>query len=151
MKHEQWFEQLEAYLDDELIPEQRAAFEAATAATPELQAELEARRAFGAAVRGELQANLPPDLQTLAVQALHAGYRTKSRRAKRRWAALAVAATVAVAILVPRLSRNFEEAEGPRFETRQSGQVVAVRFGEQPGRAIYLEAGCFDQNQGACQ
>jgi anti-sigma factor RsiW len=151
MKHEQWIEQLEAYLDNELKPEQRAAFEAETAATPELLAELEARRAFGAAVRGELQADLPSDLQTLAIQALHAGYRTKSRRAKRRWAALAVAATVTVAVLIPRLLRNSEEAGGHRFETRQSGQVVAVRFGEQPGRAIYLEAGCFDQNQGECQ
>ena len=151
MKHEQWFEQLEAYLDDELQPEQRAAFEAATAAAPELQAELEARRAFGDAVRAELRSDLPPDLQALTVQALHAGYSPTPDRAKRRWAILAVAATVTVAILVPSLLRNFEEAEGPRFNTRHSGQVVAVRFGEQPGRAIYLEAGCFDQNQGACQ
>jgi anti-sigma factor RsiW len=151
MNRELWFEQLEAYLDDELNPEQRTAFEAATVADPGLQAELEARRAFGEAAREALDAEFPPDLEDLAAQALRTGYRKAPRRPVRRWAALAVAATLAAAVLIPGLLRNFDEAAGPRFDTRKSGQVVAVRFGEQPGHAIRLEVGCFDQNLGECQ
>jgi len=151
MKREQWLQQLEAYLDNELNSEQRAAFEEATAAAPDLRAELDARRAFGAAARGALDADLPPELEDLAVQALRTGYRTAPRRLTRRWALLAAAATVAVAVLAPRLLRNLDGAAGPRSHTFHSDQVVAVRFGEQPGRTTYLEAGCFDQNQGLCQ
>lgn len=151
MKREPWFEQLEAYLDDELKPEQRAVFEAATAAAPELQAELDARRAFGEGARQALDTDRPSDLEDLAIQALRAGCRTAPRRNSRRWAVLAVAAAVAAAVLVPPLLRNLNGAAGPRSSTLNSGQVVAVRFGEQPGRTIYLEAGCYDQNQGTCQ
>ena len=151
MKREQWYEQLEAYLDDELKPEQRVAFEAASAADPELRAELDAGRAFCAAAREALGADLPCDLEDLAVQALRTGTQTVPRRITWRWAALAVAAAVTMAILAPDLLRNLDGAAGPRSGTLSSGQVVAVRFGEQPGRAIHLEAGCYDQNQGVCQ
>jgi len=152
MTPEQWNLYLEDYLADELTPDQRAAFEAATTADPALAAELEARRAFGAAARRALGADLPCDLEDLATAALRAGRQPSPRRFPRRWAMLAAAAVLALAVLAPTLLRNLDGAVGHRSTTNlRSGQVVAVRFGEQPGRAVHLEAGCFDQNQGACQ
>ncbi len=151
MKHEQWFERLEAYLDGELSPGPRVEFEAAAAADLGLRAELEARRDFRVAARRALSTDLPQDLQDLAIQALRAGYRSAPRRNSRRWAVLAIAAALIAAVLVPTLVRNIDGAAGPRSSTFRSGQVVAVRFGEQPGRAVHLEAVCFDQNQGVCQ
>jgi anti-sigma factor RsiW len=151
MTPEQWNQHLEAYLANELTPDQRAAFEAAVAADPALAAELEARRAFGAAARGALGADLPSDLEDLATGALRAGRQSSLRRFPRRWAMLAAAAVLAVAVLAPVLLRNLDGAVGRRSTNLRSGQVVAVRFGEQPGRAVHLEAGCFDQNQGVCR
>lgn len=151
MTPEQWNQHLEDYLADELTPDQRAAFEAATTAAPALAAELEARRAFGAAARRALGADLPCDLEDLATGALRTGRQPTPRRLQRRWAVLAAAAVLAVAVLAPVLLRNLDGAVGHRSTTLRSGQVVAVRFGEQPGRAIHLEAGCFDQNQGICR
>lgn len=151
MKPDHWFEQLEAYLDDELGLEQRMAFEAATTASPELQAELRARRAFAAAARQALIRDTDPDLEGEAIQALRTGGRRTPRRSARRWVALGAAAALATIILVPTLLRNPKGPTGPSSGSLSSGRVVAVRFGELPGRAIRLEAGCYDQNHGACQ
>jgi len=161
MTREEWDQLLEPYLAGELDPAARERFEAATAADAALADALAARRAFGDAARRALDTDLPDDLEGLAARALHEGQRTHGEdRAGRRdrgrwfarpWVPLAAAAVLALAILAPDVLRNLDGAAGHRSPISRSGQVVAVRFGEQPGRAIHLEAGCFDQTRGDCR
>ena len=63
---------------------------------------------------------------------------------------LAVAATLALAIMAPTVLRNLDGAEGPRSIT-VAGPVAAVRFGEEPDATVVLEAGCFDLAAGSCR
>ncbi len=153
MARDDWPVRLEAYLDGELDPADAAAFEAETAADPALQAELAGRRAFREAARGALIGDPAAGFAGLADPALHAGRRPGAlgthrgevgRRRPRSWQVLALAATVAAALLVPRLLRNEHGAEGPRSSITRAGQVAAVRFGEQPGETVQLEAGVYD-------
>jgi anti-sigma factor RsiW len=137
MARDDWPERLEAYLDGELDAGAAAAFTAETAADPDLRAALAGRRAFRDLARGALADGLP------AAPAERAGTR---RRRGRRWPVLAIAATLALAIVVPALLRNEHGAEGPRSTITRAGQVAAVRFGERPGETVTLEAGWHDQS-----
>ena len=149
MARDDWYERLEAYLDGELDRVDTAAFEAETAADPALQSALDERRAFRAQARRALSADLPADLADLAV-GLGRQTRTRNPRRHRRWQAVALAATLAAAVLAPSLLRNRSGAEGPRSIT-MAGPVAAVRFGEQPDATVVLEAGCFDLAAGSCR
>ncbi len=74
--------------------------------------------------------------------------RERPRRLRRAWPALALAAVLTVAVLGPRLLRNIPGAAGPRSPITHAGQVVAVRYGEQPERTVTLETGVYDQRTG---
>ena len=138
MAREIWSEQLEAYLDGELDPRAAQAFEAETAADPELSRMLEERRSFRQDARHALGGDMPAELAPLA-RAM--GRPVNRRRTGRRWPLLAAAATLAVAVLAPTLLRNIHGAAGPRSTITRSGQVVAIRFGETPGGTVVLEPG----------
>ena len=148
----QWHERLEAYLDGELDRVERTTFEAETAADPDLAAELEARRRLRDRTRAALGADLPEDLVDLARASGRRPRASTSRfRVDRRWVVVALAATIALAIVAPRVLRDMTGADGHRSSITRSGQLVAVRFGEQPGETIELEAGCYHLNHGECR
>jgi anti-sigma factor RsiW len=171
MRPDAWNERLEAYLDDEMTPADREAFAAEVAADPELACRVQARRDFREAARSALRAGVPEGLAAGIAAGINAGVaappedsrpgtaggrghagagRVQRWRPSRRWAAVALAATLALAALAPTLLRNLDGAAGPRSTITRSGQVVAVRFGERPNAAVVLEAGCFDRSTGEC-
>lgn len=147
-------EQLEAYLDQQLDADEIAAFEAALAADPDLARELDERRAFRREARAALADSDDLDLDALAhsVAASSASPPSSRPRAWRRarWPMLAAAAVLCAAVLGPRLLRDDPGAPDQHPTMTRSGQVVALRFGEQPGAAIHLEAGCYHQSLGEC-
>lgn len=134
MASENWQERLEAYLDGELDAEAVADFEAETAASPALQAELAARRRFGAMTRGILRG----EATQAPVSAVRPARGTTRRRAGIT-AAAALAAVLCLLLLAPPLMRR--AASAPEI---RAGQVVAIRFGEIPGATVTLKTGCFD-------
>ena len=155
MAHDNWHERLEAYLDSELDVEAIAAFEAETAASAALQAELSARRTFRSFARGVLLGETPPDL-SLGVPRVGRGadqgaVRDRSFLAlftaprRRLRAAVAVAAMLGLALLAPRLVPRPGVSTPARSAGLRAGQLVAVRFGELPGATVVLESGCYDQ------
>jgi anti-sigma factor RsiW len=157
MARDDWHERLEACLDGELDPAAAAAFVAETAADPELQAALAERRAFRDRARSALAGDVPAALIDLvrrpgqATTATPMDRRDARRRPWRRWPVLALAATLALAFVVPALLRNEHGAEGPRSTITRAGQVAAIRFGEQPGETVTLEAGWHDQSSDPAQ
>lgn len=135
MAPDNWHVQLEAYLDGELDAAAAAAFEAETAASPALQAELSARRDFRAVARDVLLREAPPYPH-------HA--RPAARRPRfRTWTA--AAAALALLLLAPWLLRLSGVSSPSRADELRAGQVVAIRFGELPGVTAVLEVGCYDQ------
>ena len=151
MARDQWYEQLEAYLDGELDRAAATEFEAETAADQELIAELRERKAFRDEARGALTGDLPPDLTELARGLGRQTSQSKNPRRDHRWTMLALAAGLTLAIFAPRLLRNDHGAVGPRSIITTGGPVVALRFGETPGAVVDLEAGCYHLTTGTCR
>jgi anti-sigma factor RsiW len=142
MASDTWGERLEAYLDGELDNEAAAAFEAETAASASLQAELESRRRFRALARGVLldeTAPAPLIGSPRTVRGVH------GRAARRVWGATAVAAVLGLLLLAPTLARRNAPTSPPRLPDIRAGQVVAIRFGEIPNATVTIETGCYDQ------
>lgn len=138
MASENWQERLEAYLDGELDAGAVADFEAETAASPALQAEVAARRRFGAMTRVILQGEA-----TAAPSPAARPARRFDGRRLRITAVAAVAAALGLLLLAPPLARR-----PAGTAVLRSGLVVAPRFGEAPGTTTILETGCFDQATG---
>ena len=140
MASENWRINLEAYLDGELPAQEADAFAAAAAADPVIGAEIEARLAMR---KGWHQAlgepmTLAPGLLPTSVGPV----RTRipaDRRPIKTWIPVALAACLALAVGIPHLLRNDNGAEGPRSTITRDGQVVAIRYGETPGRTVHLE------------
>lgn len=141
MASENWQERLEAYLDGELDAAAVAAFEAETANSPALQAELAARQRFGALARGILRDEATATAGP-AVRPAPRARRLAGRRA-RIAAAVGVAAALGLLLLAPTLVQR--PASTPAL---RGGPVVALRFGEIPGATANLESGCYDQATG---
>ncbi|HOX25516.1 MAG TPA: hypothetical protein PLL30_11905 [Candidatus Krumholzibacteria bacterium] len=152
MGYDDWSERLEMYLDGELDDAAHAAFEAETAANPALATALAQRRAFRDEARLALTGGAVPTLADHAHVAARqpAPPKTKTQAARPRlergWPLLAAAATLALAILAPTVLRDDRGAEGPRSAITRAGQVAAVRFGEEPGKTVMLEAGWYDRS-----
>lgn len=152
MARDDWSERLEAYLDGELDRAQTAAFEAETAADPDLQDELAARREFRDKTRRALLGETPADLADLArslgrlapIRPAASPDRPRRTGRRRRWAVLALAASLGLILLVPTVLRNDHGAEGPRPSITGAGQVAAIRFGEIPGETVVLQTGRYD-------
>lgn len=152
MARDDWSERLEAYLDGELDRAETAAFEAETAADPALQAELAARREFRDRARRALLGETPADLADLArslgrlapIRPAPSPGRPGRAGRRRVWAALAIAASLGLILLVPALLRDRPAAEGPSIPITRTGQVVAIRFGEIPGETVVLQTGSYD-------
>lgn len=141
MASENWQERLEAYLDRELDAGAVADFEAETAASPALQAELAARQRFRTVAREVLRGEATATNGS-AVRLAPRARRLAGRRA-RITAAAAVAAALGLLLLAPPLVRR-----PPNTPALRGGQVVALRFGEIPGATAVLESGCYDQATG---
>jgi len=151
MARDDWYTRLEAYLDGELDPAAEDAFAVEMAADPDLRSAAAERLAFRDHARSALSGDVPPALADFArglgqepIPTL-TNPRDARPRPWRSWPVLALAATLALAFLVPALLRNEHGAEGPRSTITRAGQVAAVRFGEQPGKTVTLEAGWHDQ------
>jgi len=150
MARDDWPERLEAYLDGELDPAAAAAFASETAADPARRAELAERQAFREAAQRALAGGVPVDLAAVARgvgrDAMRPAdvVRDRPTARGRGWRVLAIAATLVLVLVAPRLLRNDPGAEGPRSPINRAGQVAAVRFGEQPGETVILEAGRYD-------
>jgi len=151
MARDQWYEQLEAYLDGELDRAATAEFEAETAADAGLTAELRERQVFRHSAREALTSDLPPDLTELARGLGRQTSPSENPRRDHRWIMLALAAGLTLAILAPRLLRNDHGAVGPRSTITTGGPVVALRFGETPDAVVDLEAGCYHLTTGTCR
>ena len=152
MASDQWYEQLEAYLDGELDRAATAEFEAETANDRELTAILHDRRGFRDTAREALTSDLPPDLTELARGLGRRPLQPDNPRRDHRWTMVALAAVLTLALLAPRLLRNQNGAVGPRSTTiTTGGPVIALRFGETPDAVVDLEAGCYHLTTGICR
>ncbi len=155
MAHDSWYERLEAYLDGELSPESRVAFEEETQASEELRVELNERIRFREETQRALKSEVPQDLLRTQL-AIDRVPRPAPRRNpfipwNRLRPLLALAAVLVLAILAPRLLRNQQGAEGPRSTITIDGPVTALRYGETPHQTTELRAACFDLAAGVCR
>ncbi len=146
MAHNEQHINLEAYLDGELSPQEAAAFKASLAADPGLQSELDERLAARREFRLALGEDIPADdLFRAAKTAQDPPIRmARVRRLPISRISLAIAASICLVILVPRMLRNDNGAEGPRSILTMSGQVTVVRYGEIPGETTMLETGAIE-------
>ncbi len=129
-----------------MTPRETETFTAAVAADAELQAELTARRAERREFRRALGEEIPATDLRLAATAAPARHapRANVRRFPLLRIGVALAASICLVILVPRMLRNDNGAEGPGSSLTISGQVAAVRFGEIPGETVVLETGAIE-------
>lgn len=143
MAHDQKYIDLEAYLDGELAPEQAEAFAAALADDPELQAAHDARLADRRLFQEALGEDVAiADLaSTVPAAPIPFSGSARAKRLPYSRIGMALAASICLVILVPRVLRNDDGAEGPRSPITRSGQVAVVRYGEIPGETTVLETG----------
>lgn len=97
--HEEVREQLSAYLDGEMQPDERAAFEARLAETPELQREAEAWRRVDALYAGMAPVAAPGGLEDQVREAVKPAvirFRRRHAAPQRLWPMLAAAAGIAI-------------------------------------------------------
>jgi anti-sigma factor RsiW len=160
MVNEKWLIQLEAFLDGELSADQEQDFRERLKSNPELQAELLARQEDRALFRqtlGEDVGNIPLEMGDIQ----NTEPRRMTRRADGRGRTIrmipwrnvglgltALAASVALLLLIPWQSRDENGVAGPRSTITVSGQVVAARYGEEPGQTVVLETGAADFSAG---
>ncbi len=144
MAHNQRFIEMEAYLDGELSADKVQAFEDALASDPEFKKELDARLEDRRIFREMLGEEIPA-AKTVANSAPKV-----TRKSSSFWKTpytrigLALAASICLVILVPRVLRDDNGVEGPHSLITRSGQVAVVRYGEIPGETAILETGAME-------
>ena len=146
MANDRRFIDLEAYLDGELAPAETVAFEAALEADAELRAELDLRLAERGEYRAALGEDVSSHTSTLDSEPVRPPLDLSSRLRRFPYSrtGFALAACLALVILVPRMLRNDDGAEGPRSTITMSGQVTVVRYGERPGETTVIETGAIE-------
>lgn len=131
---------MEAYLDGELSTEKALEFEEALAVDSELQREYEARledrRIFQ-----ELLGEDIPAARTAPQKRNESSVFWKFPYSR---IGLALAASICLVILVPRVLRDDPGVEGPHSPITMSGQVAVVRYGEIPGETTVIETGAIE-------